>query len=88
MFGLNKEKQKIHSAANRPSTSESETLLRESLDTHDQYFQKLAKDMFDFSGRQSDQAKRQKLLKAAEEMKLLANAYKELVDEFVGVLSK
>jgi hypothetical protein len=88
MFGLNKEKQKIQSAADRPSSTDAEAALRESLEVHHTYFQKIAKDMMDFSGRQTDAARRQKLIKSSEEMKLLASAYKELADEYVSSLSK
>lgn len=81
MFGLNKERQIIQ--ADRGGISED--VARQLKDDMDQLhldFKKIATNSLAHAMRQVDADKRRKLQKSAEEFGLLANAYKELVDEY------
>lgn len=86
MFGLNREKQKVQAARGVDPNADQSELLEEDIEKLRTNFKALAQDMINFSHKEANADKRQKLLKTAEEMGLLANAYGELADEFLTKL--
>jgi hypothetical protein len=81
MFGLNKERQTIQ-ADRGGTTEESGRQLRTDMDQLHEDFKRVAASSLAYALRQIDAEKRRKLQKSAEEFGLLANAYKELAEEF------
>lgn len=81
MFGLAKEKQ-VLMADRGGTTEEAGRNLRTDMEQLYADFKKIAGSSLAHAMRQVDAEKRRKLQKSAEELGLLANAYKELSDEF------
>jgi len=86
MFGLNKEKQKVQAARGVDPNADAASALKADLEKHRTNFKQLAQDAINYSNKETDVTKRKQLLKTAEEMGLLANAYGELADEFLNKL--
>jgi len=88
MFGLNKERQKVQAARGVITPADPEEALKEDIEKNRENFKQLARDMMAYCSKLPNSDRRAGLLKTAEEMGLLANAYGELADEFLTKLNK